>query len=236
MRAAPHNNRRDNLVAVGVTVVLHLLLVVLLCAVTLAGNNDEEYFAHEPNMESEEHFIEFEPIEALTIGGTPHAPIVDPVVTPQLAPGTSQPSAPARVEQPAPDRPQETFTPDVRFHAAAATQEPGDGGMSATSVVQSSQLSQSSQSVNINGLDGFTLDSFTRPHAAGSGVIAVKVVVDADGNVIKAHYHATKSYGSVSEDSRARQQCVDKANNSRFKVSRSLPADYTATGYILYTF
>ncbi len=68
-----------------------------------------------------------------------------------------------------------------------------------------------------SGLDGFTGESWGRPHSRYAGSVTVKVTVNARGNVIAAR--AVNGSGEAWQHKEVRDNCVRESLKSRFSVS-----------------
>lgn len=221
-------NSRRRLAAAASSVVVHLFLLAIMAAVGLGALVTEDRFPPASLEEEEDEKITFEQLTSLVSGGSFTAPVALPTPVPQLQQGSSTPAAPKPVETPAPTQPAEEFKPDVRFHTSATTPEHGDGGNA------ESTAAPSDPTVNTLGLEGYSIQSFSRPRATGSGIITVKVTVDPQGSVISAEYAGTRSYGSVIENRQARERCCRTALASKFSVPAGTVDN--RTGYIQYRF
>lgn len=74
-----------------------------------------------------------------------------------------------------------------------------------------------------NGLQGRTMESWTTVGSTKLGVIAIRVRVNAQGQVVSATYDATASSGPVAADAAMRQSCISRSRQCRFSVLKGSP-------------
>ncbi len=84
-----------------------------------------------------------------------------------------------------------------------------------------------------NGLRGRTMESWSTVGSTKLGVIAVRVKVNAMGQVVSATYDAAASSGPVAADAAMRQSCMARSRQCRFSVLEGSP---TQTGTITWVF
>lgn len=89
-------------------------------------------------------------------------------------------------------------------------------------------------SPSVEGLAGYTLQSFGKVRSTSIGTIAIDVTVNADGTVSETSFNASRSLNTARTDKKLIERCRQSALGSRFSV----PAGETRQrqGIILYHF
>lgn len=89
-------------------------------------------------------------------------------------------------------------------------------------------------SPSVEGLAGYTLQSFSKVRSTSIGTIAIDVTVDIDGAVTEAAFNASRSLNTARTDKSLIERCRQSALQSKFSV----PVNTTRqrSGTILYHF
>lgn len=226
------DTRASRVTGIAATAVFHLLVLFACLSIWLRyPRNDSE----PPDTLEEDTVITFEDVVDLVAGGTyVEAEFVAPEPEPQLSAGSSVEAAPPLPPEPTQEEIQEKkrkeISNKVTFNTSTTTSDPGNGGDNASTIAATTGEEQP----RYIGLNGFSLGHFTRPHGKSTGVIAIAVTVDAEGNVISASFNSTRTTYDVIADPRARQECIDAAYKSKFTPDPGQTSG--ASGFILYQF
>ncbi len=109
----------------------------------------------------------------------------------------------------------------------------GGKGKSTSGSVEGTAKSGATTGTPSNGLRGRTMESWTTVGSTKLGVIAVRVKVNANGQVVSATYDAASSSGPVAADAAMRQNCIARSRQCRFSVLEGSP---TQSGTISWVF
>lgn len=74
-----------------------------------------------------------------------------------------------------------------------------------------------------NGLEGRSLEHFSRVRGRKLGVISIRVKVDSNGRVTSASFNLAGSSGAVAADESMRAQCLARTRECRFSVKEGAP-------------
>ena len=78
-----------------------------------------------------------------------------------------------------------------------------------------------------DGLVGYTVERWGRPHSTSAGTITIRVTVNPRGKVIKASYAG--GTGEARNNTKARQSCIEAAKQSQFSVPLNRTTDGVGT-------
>lgn len=220
----------SKLAGIAVTAVFSVVLLVICLSVKLERPDDEPLH---PDIEEDEQEITFEEVVDLIAGGSyVEAEFLPPTEEPQLSAGSNVEAAPPLPPEPTQEeimeKKREQIANAVKFNTSTQTEDEGDGGEAPATVA--------STDVDISyDLVGFTPGHFVLPHGKSTGVIAIRITVDPEGNIVAADLYRPRTDYDTIKDHEAVANCINAAKKSKFVPKEGMESK-TTEGFIYYRF
>ncbi|MDE5608364.1 MAG: hypothetical protein K2I64_05485 [Muribaculaceae bacterium] len=208
------------------------VVVLLICLATKLGRPGEDSL--NPVTEEDEREITFEEVVDLIAGGSyVTADFIPPDPEPKLSAGANVEAAPPLPPEPTQEEIEEKkrqeISKKVTFNTSTVSEEKGDGGDAPATVAATADTPTT------EGLQGFKLGHFDRPRGISQGIIAIRVTLDAEGNVVGAEFYGPRTTYDVIKDPQAKANCIAAARNSKFNWTGEGEAK-GVTGFIFYRY